>query len=355
MLVPPFAQARRIACIASVASLVAPAAARAAGEVGELGEAAAGPAGPLPLAYVAHAAGPAARPVFVLGWALLALCMLVCIAIAALLLIAIFRRRAHAGGVQRSGLAIVTVGSAISIVLLFGALVYMLRVLGVVAAPPRTPALTIVVTAHDWWWAVRYPDDAGGAAFVTANEIHIPVGEPVAIELNSADVIHAFWVPQLAGKTQTIPGQTNHQWLQADRPGVYRGQCSQYCGAQHAHMAFEVVAEPPDAFRAWLAAQRQPAPAPAGGAEQRGRHVFATRCAGCHAVRGTDAAGDAGPDLSHLGSRRLLAAGTLDNTPDNLRRWIAHAQQIKPQTLMPSFVLAPRDADDLAAYLATLH
>ncbi|WP_043176620.1 cytochrome c oxidase subunit II, partial [Burkholderia ambifaria] len=269
MLVPPFAQARRIACIASVASLVAPAAARAAGEVGKLGEAAAGPAGPLPLAYIAHAAGPAARPVFVLGWALLALCMLVCIAIAALLLIAIFRRRAHAGGVQRSGLAIVTVGSAISIVLLFGALVYMLRVLGVVAAPPRTPALTIVVTAHDWWWAVRYPDDAGGAAFVTANEIHIPVGEPVAIELNSADVIHAFWVPQLAGKTQTIPGQTNHQWLQADRPGVYRGQCSQYCGAQHAHMAFEVVAEPPDAFRAWLAAQRQPAPAPAAGAEQR--------------------------------------------------------------------------------------
>ncbi|MBR8184854.1 cytochrome c oxidase subunit II [Burkholderia ambifaria] len=352
MPVPPFAQARRIACLASVASLVAPAAARAAGE---LGEAATGPAGPLPLAYVAHAAGPAARPVFVLGWALVALCTFVCIAIAVLLLIAIFRRRTQADGAPRSGLAIVTVGSAISIVLLFAALVYMLRVLGVVAAPPRPPALTIVVTAHDWWWDVRYPDDAGGAAFVTANEIHIPVGEPVAIELNSADVIHAFWVPQLAGKTQTIPGQTNHQWLQADRPGVYRGQCSQYCGAQHAHMAFEVVAEPPDAFRAWLAAQRQPAPAPAAGAEQRGRRVFATRCAGCHAVHGTDAAGDAGPDLSHLGSRRLLAAGTLDNTPENLRRWIAHAQQIKPQTLMPSFALAPRDADDLAAYLATLH
>ncbi|UEP26063.1 cytochrome c oxidase subunit II [Burkholderia ambifaria] len=352
MPLPPFAQARRIACIASVASIAAPAVARAAGE---LGKATAGPAGPLPLAYVAHAAGPAARPVFVLGWALVALCTFVCIAIAVLLLIAIFRRRTQAGGAPRSGLAIVTVGSAISIVLLFAALVYMLRVLGVVAAPPRPPALTIVVTAHDWWWDVRYPDDAGGAAFVTANEIHIPVGEPVAIELNSADVIHAFWVPHLAGKTQTIPGQTNHQWLQADRPGVYRGQCSQYCGAQHAHMAFEVVAEPPDAFRAWLAAQRQPAPAPAAGAEQRGRRVFATRCAGCHAVRGTDAAGDAGPDLSHLGSRRLLAAGTLDNTPENLRRWIAHAQQIKPQTLMPSFALAPRDADDLAAYLATLH
>lgn len=357
MLVTPFMNACRIADtadiagiagIAAAACIVAPRAARAAG-------ASASPAGPLPLAYVAHAAGPAADPVLVLGWALLALCTFVCATIAVLLLIAIFRRRAQAGGGHGSGLAIVAVGSAISIALLFGALVYMLRVLGAVAAPPRPPTLTIVVTARDWWWAVRYPDDAGGTAFVTANEIHIPVGEPVAVELKSADVIHAFWVPQLAGKTQTIPGQTNHQWLQADRPGVYRGQCSQYCGAQHAHMAFEVVAEPPDAFRAWLAAQRQPAPAPAAGAEQRGRHLFDARCAGCHTVRGSGAAGDAGPDLSHLGSRRLLAAGTLDNTPDNLRRWLAQAQQIKPQTLMPSFALAPRDADDLAAYLATLH
>ncbi|SCZ30683.1 cytochrome c oxidase subunit 2 [Burkholderia vietnamiensis] len=271
---------------------------------------------------LAHAAGPAARPVLVLGWALLALCALVCVTIA---------------------------------VLLFGALVYMLRVLAVVAAPPRPPALTIGVTAHDWWWAVRYPADADGAAFVTANEIHIPVGEPVLVELTSADVIHAFWVPQLAGKTQTIPGQTNRQWLQADRPGVYRGQCSQYCGAQHAHMAFEVVAEPPAAFRAWLAAQRQPAPADAAAPELRGRRLFTERCAGCHAVRGTGATGDAGPDLTHVGSRRLLAAGTLENTPANLRDWIAHAQQRKPQTLMPSFALAPRDADDLAAYLATLH
>lgn len=315
------------------------------------------PAAPLPLAYVIHAAGPAAQPVFVLGWALLALCTFVCVAIAVLLLIALFRRRAHAGGGYGSGLTIVTVGTAISILLLFGALVYMLRVLGAIAAPPRPPALTITVTAQDWWWAVRYPDEAGGPGFVTANEIHIPVGEPVAIELKSADVIHAFWVPQLAGKTQTIPGQTNRQWLQADRPGVYRGQCSQYCGAQHAHMAFEVVAEPSDAFRAWLAAQRQPAPALAAGAgaERRGQRVFTARCAGCHAVRGTDATGDAGPDLTHVGTRRLLAAGTLDNTPDNLRRWIAHAQQIKPQSLMPSIALAPRDAEDLAAYLATLH
>ncbi len=341
MPVPPLMKARHLARVAGFACAVAPAAACAA-------------AGPLPLAYVVHAAGPAAQPVFVLGWALLALCTFVCIAIAVLLLVALFRRRAPAGR-PGSGVAFVALGSGISIVLLFGALVYMLRVLGAVASPPHPPALTLVVTAHDWWWAARYPADANGSAFVTANELHIPVGEPVAIELNSADVIHAFWVPQLAGKTQTIPGQTNRQWLQADRPGVYRGQCSQYCGAQHAHMALEVVAEPPAAFRAWLAAQRRPAPVPGTDAERRGRRVFAARCAGCHAVNGTDAAGDAGPDLTHVGSRRLLAAGTLDNTPDNLRRWIALAQQIKPQSLMPSIALAPRDADDLAAYLATLH
>ena len=353
MLGPLLNKTRRIACLAPFAWAFAPLVARAAAEPAEPGN----PAAPLPLAYVVHAAGPAAQPVFVLGWALLALCTFVCVAIAVLLLIALFRRRVHAGGGYASGLTIVTVGTAVSILLLFGALVYMLRVLGAIAAPPRPPALTIVVTAQDWWWAVRYPDDADGPGFVTANEIHIPVGEPVAIELKSADVIHAFWVPQLAGKTQTIPGQTNRQWLQADRPGVYRGQCSQYCGAQHAHMAFEVVAEPPAAFRAWLAEQRQPAQARAAGAgaERRGQRVFAARCAGCHAVRGTDATGDAGPDLTHVGTRRLLAAGTLDNTPDNLRRWIAHAQQVKPQSLMPSIALAPRDADDLAAYLATLH
>ncbi|PRF76659.1 cytochrome c oxidase subunit II [Burkholderia multivorans] len=339
MPVPLFPNARRVACAAAyIVAYAAVSRAQAAAQ-------------PLPLAYVAHAAGPAARPVFVLGWALLALCTFVCIAIATLLALALFRRRTREarGG---DGVRFVAIGSAVSAVLLFGALVYMLRVLGAVAYPPRPPALTITVIAHDWWWAVRYP---GEPALVTANEIHIPVGEPIAIELKSADVIHAFWVPQLAGKTETIPGQTNRQWLQADEPGVYRGQCSQYCGAQHAHMAFDVVAQPPDAFRAWLDAQRQPAAAPPAGAAAHGARVFAARCAGCHTVRGTDAAGDAGPDLTHLASRRSLAAGTLDNTPDNLRRWIAHAQQIKPQTLMPSLALAPRDADDLAAYLATLH
>ncbi|WP_227744057.1 cytochrome c oxidase subunit II [Burkholderia gladioli] len=304
-------------------------------------------ADPLPLAYVAHAAGPAARPVLVLGWGLIALCLFVCVAIALLLALAIWRRGPREG---RGGVPMVVAGTLVSTLLLFGALVAMLRVLGVVAAPPRPPALSIEVTAYDWWWRAAYPREG----IVTANEIHIPVGEPVLIELRSADVIHAFWVPQLAGKTQTIPGQTNRQWLQADRPGVYRGQCSQYCGVQHAHMAFEVIAQTSADYRAWLAAQARPAPVPATRAAMRGSEVFAARCAGCHAVRGSAAAGTAGPDLSHLASRRMLAAGTLQNTPRNLRRWIAEAQQIKPGSAMPSIRLSAGDADALAAYLATL-
>ncbi len=136
------------------------------------------------------------------------------------------------------------------------ALVYLLGVLAAVAKPPRPPAVTIAVTAYDWWWKADY---GGGPpdGFTTANELHVPVGEPVLIELRSADVIHAFWAPQLAGKTQAIPGQINRQWMQADRPGVYRGQCTQFCGAQHAQMGFEIVAEPPDAYRRWYASQRR--------------------------------------------------------------------------------------------------
>lgn len=309
-----------------------------------------------PLAYFLHSGGPAAQPVRVLDWGLAALCAFVVVAIAVLLALALTRRRPAGNGDERAVNAIVGIGTAISTVLLFAALIAMLRVLVAVAQPSRAPAFTLHVTAYDWWWKARYPQNAGtdGAAFDTANEIHIPVGMPVRIDLDSADVVHAFWVPALAGKTQTIPGQTNHQWIQADRPGVYRGQCTQYCGAQHAHMAFEVVAQTPDAFARWLDAQRKPAAAAATPAALRGEHVFDERCAACHAVRGTDAHGAQAPDLTHLLSRRLIAAGALENTPANLHAWIAHAQQIKPGTLMPDFDLAPADAHDLDAWLTTL-
>lgn len=314
-----------------------------------------------PLAYYLHSAGPAAAPVRTLGWALGALCVFVCVVITALLAFAILKRRREVqdGGAQsdgeRAANTLVIAGSAISAVLLLGAMVAMLRVLAAVAEPPQDPGLAITVTAYDWWWKATYTTPAG-ATFDTANEIHIPTGTPVLVRLKSADVVHAFWVPALAGKTQTIPGQTNRQWIEADRPGVWRGQCTQFCGAQHAHMAFEVVADTPDRFAQWLAAQARPAAAPASADTDavHGQQVFADRCAACHAIRGTDAHGAQAPDLTHLQSRRLIAAGTLANTPANLGDWIAHAQQIKPESLMPDIALSPDDAHALAAWLATL-
>jgi cytochrome c oxidase subunit 2 len=214
--------------------------------------------------------------------------------------------------------------------------------------------LTITVTAYDWWWKSDY-GEGSPQGFSAANEIHVPVGEPVLVKLKSADVIHAFWVPVLAGKTQTIPGQVNQQWIQADKPGVYRGQCTQYCGAQHAHMAFEVVAQSPQDYANWYDAQARPAAPPATVDATRGQHVFMQRCAGCHAVRGTEAAGVQAPDLTHLRSRRLIAAGTMTNSPQNVMEWIAHAQEIKPRSLMPDIKLSPNDSRALAAYLATLN
>jgi cytochrome c oxidase subunit 2 len=319
-----------------------------------------------PLDYFLHAAGPAAGPTMVLGWALAALSMAVIVIVALLLAVAIARRRRieadHAGPTivrdEKAGMRWVYIGTGISSVFLIAALAYTLFTLDSVSAPPRAPSLTLTVTAYDWWWKVQYSDADGGPALVTANEIHIPVGEPVKIVLKSADVIHAFWVPQLAGKTQTIPGQINEQWIQADVPGIYRGQCSQFCGAQHAHMAFEVVAQDRAGFDAWRREQAKPATPVAGAAGAlalHGQKLFLDRCAGCHTVRGTDANGAQAPDLTHLDTRRLIAAGTMTNTPEHQLDWIAHAQRIKPDSLMPSIALTANDAAALSAYLATLH
>ncbi|MEQ5844376.1 cytochrome c oxidase subunit II (plasmid) [Paraburkholderia acidicola] len=335
--------------------------ARVAAWLSVLLAASAGAAGATPLDYFLHTAGPAAAPTMRLGWALTALVVAVVIIVTVLLAIAIVKPRPTGFALdavlpERGGMRWVYIGTTLSSVALMAALIYSLVVLETVAAPERRPELTIVVTAYDWWWKVEYPDDGPTSApvVVTANEIHIPVGEPVRIALRSADVVHAFWVPQLAGKTQTIPGQTNEQWIEADRVGVYRGQCTQFCGVQHAHMAFEVVAQRPEAFAAWRAAQAQPAAATPDADAAAGKRLFAARCAGCHSVRGTPADGMQAPDLTHLGTRRLLAAGTLTNTPGHQLDWIQHAQEIKPDSLMPSIPLSVTDAAVLSAYLATL-
>lgn len=203
-----------------------------------------------PLGYFWQAYGPAAIPTMHLGWGITALCVSVVVLVFFLLAGALLRRRPPADeralGKEQGGLAFVYIGVGLSTVALLITLAYTLVTLEAIAQPSPPPAFTVKVTAHDWWWEVRYEDPADADRPVTtANEIHIPTGVPVRIELESVDVLHAFWVPQLAGKTQAIPGQVNTQWIQADVPGVYRGQCAAFCGAQHAHMGFEVVAQPP--------------------------------------------------------------------------------------------------------------
>ncbi|MGZ5028094.1 MAG: cytochrome c oxidase subunit II, partial [Methylobacter sp.] len=300
-------------------------------------------AGQGPFNYFLYSHGPVAKPVMVLGWAFTATVVAVFIIVAVLLVWAVLRKREAkvpaSIGHEDQGMRWIYIGTGITACILFAMAIYMLITLNAVARPAREPALTLTVTGYDWWWKVEYEDSNPGRRFVTANEIHIPVGQPVLVKLKSADVIHAFWVPMLAGKTQAIPGLTNQQWIQADAAGVYLGECTQFCGVQHAHMGLEVVAQTEDEFRAWQDAQRKTTAAVSSVNVDAGRKLFMDQCAGCHAVRGTEAVGAHGPDLTHLNSRRLIAAGLLVNTPDHLMHWITQAQQIKPGARMPSMVL----------------
>jgi cytochrome c oxidase subunit 2 len=224
-----------------------------------------------------------------------------------------------------------------------------------VGALHASSAVTIELTGHQWWWEVQYEDAIPSRRVVTANELHIPVNRPVVLKVTSRDVIHSFWVPNLQGKRDLIPGYTTALWLQADRRGVFRGQCAEFCGMQHAHMALEVVSESDRDFGAWLEAMRQPAPEPDDALTSRGRDVFMqARCAACHTIRGTDAAGRIAPDLTHLASRRTLAAGTLPNTADHLAGWIRDPQRAKPGNQMPPNPLADDNLRALVAYLETL-
>lgn len=215
--------------------------------------------------------------------------------------------------------------------------------------------LIVEVRGYQWWWQVTYADPRPDQVFITANEMHVPVGRPVRVELSAADVIHSFWVPSLAGKMDLIPGRANAITMTAQQAGVYRGQCSQFCGLQHAHMAFLVIAEAPDAFETWRAAQVAAA-APSAEAEQdAGRRVFTTKpCADCHTVRGTSAAGTLGPDLTHVASRGTIAAGTLPTSRGSLAAWIADPQTIKPGNNMPLVPLTSDELKAVSAYMAQL-
>jgi cytochrome c oxidase subunit 2 len=218
-----------------------------------------------------------------------------------------------------------------------------------------TDGLTVRVRGHQWWWELQYTDPDPSRGFYTANEIHVPVGEPVKLQLESTDVIHSFWVPSLMGKQDLIPGRTNTLRFTAERAGIYRGQCAEFCGMQHAKMGLLVIAEEPEAFARWRAAQVQPRVEPASDEAKAGEQAFVgAPCSMCHQVRGTGAAGRVGPELTHVGSRRTLAAGTLPMSRGNLAAWIVDPHGIKPGVNMPLVALDPDQLNTISAYLEGL-
>jgi cytochrome c oxidase subunit 2 len=315
-----------------------------------------------PLGYL-DAAGQRAQAVLPLTWWTLVVSILVCLIIAALLWFAVRRAVSNGGAaetrataVQRGhdGLKWISVGVGISAVPLLVTLVWTMVALGAVSGPPRHPGLVLDITAHQWWWAIQYDSERPNEVFSTANEIHIPVGVPVLVRLHGDDVIHSFWVPKLTGKTDTIPGQTNLSWMQARLPGRYSGQCSEFCGLQHAHMGLEVVAQPMRDFAAWRQEQLRPAPSPQTAEQTRGMNYVVYRCGLCHQVRGTDAGAVTAPDLTHVMGRAHLAAGTLPNGVGTLAAWIENPQGLKPGSLMPNQNLTAQQLSDTLAYLELL-
>lgn len=217
------------------------------------------------------------------------------------------------------------------------------------AAPPAV-AMQVKVVGHQFWWEFQYPD----LGIVTANDLHIPVGETVSFTLETGDVIHSFWVPKLAGKQDMVPTHSNALWLRADSPGMYYGQCAELCGIQHAQMRFRVIAQPRSEFEAWAKAQRTP-PAVASGEAARGAQVFATTaCIACHAIEGTPGVSKTGPNLTHFGSRTTFAGAVLQNTPEDIAKWLRNPQAVKEGALMPNLNLNEDQISGLVAYLQSL-
>lgn len=314
----------------------------------------------LPGEHSAHApAGPQALQLDRLGDLLYGISAVVFVLVVVALLVAVFRRRAEGEEAdpareRRLTMAVATATGG-TVAILVAVLLLSYGTGSRLSAKPPAEALQIRVTGRQWWWEVEYRDSMPSRWATTANEIYVPVGRPVVVELRASDVIHSFWVPNLGVKRDMIPGQETSVWFQADTPGVYRGQCAEFCGYQHAKMAFLVVAEPADQFTAWLARQRDTARTPADSLARRGQEVFlATTCVMCHAVGGTPAGSRVGPNLTHLAGRRTIAAGTLPNTRGHLAGWIVDPQQIKPGVRMPPNALSPDDLQALLAYLESL-
>ena len=249
----------------------------------------------------------------------------------------------------------VAVATALTVVTLFVILIAAVFTGRAMAGQRDDTALVLQVKGYQWWWDIEYQHPDPSQRVRTSNEIHIPVGRTVAVKLLGSDVIHSFWVPSLAPKQDLIPGHEAYVWLRADKPGLYRGQCAEFCGVQHAHMAFTVQAEPSDDFERWIQAQRQTANAPASPLAERGKNLMEQRqCAMCHQILGTALGARTGPDLTHIASRPTIGAGTLLMSRDNLKLWIDDPQRFKPGTKMPSLHLAPEDLEAVVSYLEGL-
>ena len=303
-----------------------------------------------------HPAGPQAASISHLWWLMFWTCSVVYVVVIGALLVAIRRRRDEGGSTdERSLTRSVAAATGVTVVILFGLLFASVVTGRAVASLGSAEGLVIDVTGNQWWWDVTYENPTPSLQVKTANELHIPVGRQVRIQLKSNDVIHSFWVPNLHGKMDLIPGRQTAIWLQADTPGVYRGQCAEYCGLQHANMALTVIAEASDDFERWLVAQRQPAPPPASPEQQRGLEVVERGpCAMCHTVVGTSAGGRTAPDLTHIATRSTIAAGTAPNTRGYLAGWITDPQHMKPGAKMPSTGLSADELQAVLAYLETL-
>ena len=299
-------------------------------------------------------ASPHAQAIFHLWMIALAIFGLIFVSVAGLVVYSLMKYRWREGDPdpeqvpgQRTAEIVWTAIPLGIVILLF---VLTVKTMGV-SDPAPAPEPDLIVVGHQWWWEIRYPK----SGVVTANEIHIPTNQPLSVRLDSADVLHEFWVARLARKMTTVPGHPNHIWLEADTPGVYLGSCSEFCGIEHAWMRFKVIAQAPADYDAWTKAQLQPSAPPVSAEAQRGRDVFMQMsCVNCHDIDGTPAHAHVGPDLTHLEARTQIGSGILDNTPENLRNWLRDPQSLKPGVEMPNFELTPQQLNALTAYLETL-
>ncbi|HMQ50576.1 MAG TPA: cytochrome c oxidase subunit II [Anaerolineae bacterium] len=299
--------------------------------------------------------GPAANMVANLSWLMFGLAGAVFLLVMGVLILGLVRSRPdvslHESNPAQDRRFIVFGGLLLPAVVLGIVYVSAIWTMRALAAPAEADEIVIEIVGHQYWWEIHYPD----FEVTTANEIHLPAGQPVRLRVTSADVIHSFWVPELHGKIDLIPGQVNGFWLQADEPGIYLGLCAEFCGVQHAKMLLRVVAEPPERFAAWLEHQAEPAAAVTGSELEEGQQVFFNSgCMNCHTVRGTNASGTEGPDLTHLASRLTLAAGVLENNRGNLGGWVVNPQHLKPGNHMPPSALTGLELQALLTYLESL-